>query len=309
MMPRGLVELTKIVIDQDPLPEKPRTLDDIWDKFTGCAVIGPIRNNAENNFIHEILKDILSRESVKGDDWIRRASEIVRKSKSSTMDTEKIGVLKQLDQELVGLNETLKHASEVFENRVYEGRRISPELFEHLANHSKAQEFVSQICHPRGELKISGFGLVKTILWLHGCGVGHTMVPPTNHIKSFLEEYYNMSLRPDQARRRRYTSEDEAGEDWYVFSPINQKFGEIATQMAPKLSIPPTARDAGVAVFWYKSTQNLLYKTSAKPRFTLERFLDFLKDEFRGRLESLGDKLFDIDSIEELENRLRDYMG
>jgi len=69
-----------------------------------------------------------------------------------------------------------------------------------------------------------------------------------------------------------------------------------------------TVRDVQLAIWYYKSSQNLLHNSKSKKLLTPQRLLDYLK--FKGmKLSEFGDELTDVEREDNLADDLKDFLA
>src|SRR3989344_1027949 len=102
-MPKGFDALVKMTMKERP--EKPKSTEDIWEKFLHIVFVGGKRSEPEINFIISLLKskNLLSLDYVKatdGDDWSEAVGKLIDERVLKIKDEEILLMLKEFGKEL-----------------------------------------------------------------------------------------------------------------------------------------------------------------------------------------------------------------
>src|SRR3989338_5138885 len=102
-IPKGFIELAKLASKERPA--KPKSREEIWNRFLFIVFMGGKRSEPEINFIINMLssKKLLDLDFVKktdGEDWRDAVSAVVSERLSRIKDDETLEMLRDLQEEI-----------------------------------------------------------------------------------------------------------------------------------------------------------------------------------------------------------------
>lgn len=295
-IPHGFSELVKMVGTLRFKSKKPKPVkdnDNMWYLFCWSALLKNNRTEAEVNYVCDILDDagLLDRINLTPD-WLPDAKEALSDAKDAIDDSEpnadgKIGAIKKIEADIIDIETTLKSADEIFKKRT---PIIDADYLRKIALNSDPKEKLKEekklICdiasqdetcflkkktsHP---YKIPGIAYTKSILWMHGCGIGLDFIPDNNHSIKFLKE-----------------CGENVSQDFFV---INDKFQKICSSDRIDLYY------GGYALWVYESSKNLLQKRKMKQFYKPHQLIEIMDDEGKD-INDFAELLGDIEGILEL---------
>lgn len=290
-IPLGFKELVSKKIEIGRLPKPIQNDDEMWAKFCWAVFLGN-KTEYEINYVLEILntEDLMDMDKFKyGYPWPKEASAVLNDAKNNVDEHIKIGAIKKIEGELIDIDTTLKSAYEIFFemriprvdanyiNRIYRNKDSNEEneLITDLASKDENQWLHAGNKH---QYKIPGVAYTKTILWMHGCGIGLNYIPDNSHSIRFLKECGDPMTNPD-------------------FFVINHKFKLICNYIGTGVFF------SGWALWLYEATKNLMNGNKAKQNYKPIKLLKIMEQQDM-TVHDVADKLTDIDEVGELEEIL-----
>ena len=309
MLPNGLIELTQRIIKEIPInPQRIEKADteELWRELANTIFLDNNRNSAEVIFIAETLSKsgLLDREYILNNtcnEWEEKTREFLLE-KTKSLSGRKEGILQGLLSNLSIPSHSLKESAIFFKKR-----NISPEYLKEINQEPKEiGEFLkiaynkssSYITGRKNPEKLFNIGLTKALLWLQAFDLAEDYCPPSRQIKDFVD--YNLDKK--NWKQIKSSTIENLNEDFRYISSI-RKFNK--DEIKPQIP-ESTTRDVGIAIWYWKSTQNLL-KGKIKKELTPKRLLNYL-DVNGMYLIDLGDKLGDIEQIDNLAKDIGDFL-
>lgn len=308
MLPDGFIDLVMRVIRENPLKTNllnKKDTESLWEDFTWGIFLKDGRRIAIVTYIRDVLWD----EGLLDRNWILNHSQQEWKDKTNKtiseyiklnhLDGRKKGALEGLLSDLSSPAKSLQESAAFFKNK-----NVSAEFLRDLtSNTNSIWNFLSQMSYqpassyisPRmiNPNKISNIGIVKALLWLQYYGLTKDFCPPSGQIKSFVESY----LQKKQTQIQNFSEEIQ-----YILQMQYFNNKEV------KQYIPDsTTRDAGLAVWYWKSTQGLLLGVRFRKQLTPKKLLMYL-DLRKMDLNKLDNTLNDIDKIDNLAEDIKNFL-
>ena len=100
-VPKGFNELVNLASKEKP--EKPKSTEDIWQKFLFIVFMGGKRSEPEINFLIRMLKPLTDMEYVRktdGEDWREAVEKTVKEREARIKDDDVLEMLKDFRKEL-----------------------------------------------------------------------------------------------------------------------------------------------------------------------------------------------------------------
>ncbi|WP_406662017.1 hypothetical protein V7O66_05590 [Methanolobus sp. ZRKC3] len=250
-IPNRFTDLVEIIEKNYPKPPVVGSDEDMWSHFCKALLLGGNRNEAEVNYVYDLLDDfgLLFREALE-DDWVKYATQCFRDAEYEADEPNIKGkdrAIKKVEAELENIYLMLRNADTVFQSRGINAEYLQEiagdqdkekSLLAEIASHNEvtAVKKTIRFKHP---YKIWGFTHTKALFWLNSCGVALGFIPNNDHSLKFLREY-------DQ----KWSSKD--------FFAVNNKFNEFCE----RLNVDPYY--AGLALWYYESTKGMLTKKGGR---------------------------------------------
>ena len=273
--PEGFKELI-VVVSKEKVPVAKGK--DIWDKFCRAALIGKGRSDAEIIFLMKILKKQLDYDYIlktSGEDWRNEVEKFLKERLARIEDEDIQTVFQTLLKDLFYLTATLKGGARFFERK---------KLFDELDNLTKTKDLTNELIEEIVEDKdFSGMRHAKTIIWLQSTGRAKDFVPPTRHLKSFL----NSDVGP-----------------YYSFYEDDAYFMTKAKEMGkdfPKVSLMDIYR----AIFFYRTFKSIFPRGN---KFTPKKLLEFMKKK-KISVKKLSEMLSGLEEREKIAGQILEFMG
>ena len=284
--PKGFTDLVKLAAKEKP--EKPKTAEDIWQKFLFIVFMGGKRSEPEINFLIRMLKPLADMEYVRktdGEDWREAVEKAITERAARIKDDDVLAMLKDFQKELFRVSASIKGGA-----RFFSKNNMSPEF---LASALKTKESTWQFIEDLvSDEDVSNIKYTKVIIWLHSLGYADDFCPPSYQTKSFVNEVYGYY---------------QFYEDDKYFMQKAQEFSEDVKK-AFKSAVKPTVRDVAMAIFYYVTLKNMMPpRSQEKKRFTPAVLVSFLKTK-KLSLRLLSERLGDFESREALMKSLYDYL-
>lgn len=273
-VPKGFEGLVKLAMKTRPA--RPKSVDDLWEKFLRIVFMGGKRSEPETAFIIGMLKsrklldlDYVSKTG--GDDWGEAVSALVDERVLKIKDEDALLMLKEFKKELFRVTASIKGSA-----RWFRKNGITPEsLAKTLDTKEKTWSFIEELVDNED---VSNIKYTKIIIWMHSIGYGFDFVPPTYQTKKFVNEdigpYYQFY-----------------DDDKYFM----KKAGEFAGDVSKKVK-GATARDVSAAIYYYVTMKNFLpARSSEKKSCTPAMVVKFLKKK-KTALGKLSDLLSDSET-------------
>ncbi|MCX6815628.1 MAG: hypothetical protein NT120_02140 [Candidatus Aenigmarchaeota archaeon] len=264
-------------------PEKPKTVEDIWNKFLYIVFMGGKRSDPEINFLINMFKSkkLLDLDFVKktdGEDWRDAVIEIIKQRTARIKDEDILLMLKDFEKEIFRISASIKGGA-----RFFKKEEITPEkLGSMLDTKEKAWEFIDGLAVNED---VSNIKYTKIIIWLHSMGYAQDFCPPSWQTKQFL----NNEVGP-----------------YYQFYDDDKYFMKKAQEFAEgvKKKIKCTTKDVATAIFYYTTLKNMLPPRSpVKKSFSPETVVKFLKKK-NLTLVALSKMFSDFDERQKLAEQL-----
>ncbi len=284
-IPKGFDDLVKLAVKDRP--EKPKTIEEVWDKFLFVVFMGGKRSEPEIQFITTMLKakklvqfDYVLKTD--GDDW-REAVEAVLNDRLKRMQDEDLKVaLKEFQKEIFRISASIKGGARFLKNMTPDG------LAEALSNKEKTWEFIENLANNQD---VSNIKYTKIIIWLHSIGYGYDFCPPSWQTKKFINTevgpYYNFY------------------EDDKYFMKKAEEFSEDVKKKVKGA----TARDVSAAIYYYMVLKNSLpTRSPIKKRCTAAVIVRFLKKK-KLSLKDISAALVDFDGRERIMKTFFEFLN
>ncbi|MHA1834861.1 MAG: hypothetical protein ACTSV7_12850, partial [Candidatus Baldrarchaeia archaeon] len=174
----------------------------------------------------------------------------------------------------------------------FERHNIDVNLIKNLCNNDSGNRTLVV----QAASEIYNVSYIKAVLWLYGCGIGRTIVPPNSHVKRFLTEcgYSGFGWSRDEP------------EDWQIFTLACARMLEVAQQISDELGRHITPKQAQAAVWYLQTCRGLLprrYSQRLSPRI----LIDFLQTQ-KWNISYLDSRLADIEELEDVAKQLKDFL-
>jgi hypothetical protein len=305
-LPSGFESLVEEVMKGEPFSARhgPRRTSEIWDSFSYFVFLDHNRNNAEVQFLYDTLRS----QHLLGMNKVLKLrtkwSQVVHTYANRAMKT-------SLPRKRAALGSLLAHLPDA-ERSILEGalyflsNSVSPS---YLVRRTKTERDVNDLVYEwaRADYTLNPkhiwrFGMTKSILMLNSMGLALDHCPPSWQVLKFVEDDLGKQVNPQL-----YQDEPTAVTWANAYIAIGA-VRSVASQISAKVPKVTTA-DVGNALWYWKSAQHLLAfsRGSLRRKLTPLRLLEFLRKTKSG-LESFGNELSDIDSIDSLTSELKNYL-
>ncbi|MBI4174750.1 MAG: hypothetical protein HY517_03820 [Candidatus Aenigmarchaeota archaeon] len=282
--PKGFVELVKLASKERPV--KPKSREEIWNRFLFIVFMGGKRSEPEINFLINMLssKNLLDLDYVKktdGEDWREAVEKTISERLSRIKDEDALEMLREFQKELFRVSASIKGGA-----RFFFKNNVDPEFLEEsLKSKESTREFIENLV---ADEDVSNIKYTKVIIWLHSMGFAEDFCPPSYQTKSFINEVYGYY---------------QFYEDDKYFMKKAEEFAEEIRKEA-KLSV----RDVAMAIFYYVTLKSMLPpRSQEKKKFIPAVLVSFLKSK-KLTLKQISERLADFDKREELMESLFNYL-
>jgi len=281
-VPKGFNELVNLASKEKP--EKPKSTEDIWQKFLFIVFMGGKRSEPEINFLIRMLKPLTDMEYVRktdGEDWREAVEKTIKEREARIKDDDVLEMLKDFRKELFRVSASIKGGA-----RFFSKSSMTPEfLGTALKTKDGTWQFIEDLASNED---VSNVKYTKVIIWLHSMGYADDFCPPSYQTKSFVNEVYGYY---------------QFYEDDKYFMQKAQEFSEEV-----KKAVKCTVRDVAMAIFYYVTLKNMLPpRSQEKRKFNPEMLVKFLKSK-KLTLRQLSERLGDFEKREGLMENLYDYL-
>ena len=281
-VPKGFNELVNLASKEKP--EKPKSTEDIWQKFLFIVFMGGKRSEPEINFLIRMLKPLTDMEYVRktdGEDWREAVEKTIKEREARIKDDDVLEMLKDFRKELFRVSASIKGGA-----RFFSKSSMTPEfLGTALKTKDGTWQFIEDLASNED---VSNVKYTKVIIWLHSMGYADDFCPPSYQTKSFVNEVYGYY---------------QFYEDDKYFMQKAQEFSEEV-----KKAVKCTVRDVAMAIFYYVTLKNMLPpRSQEKKKFTPAVLVSFLKAK-KITLKALSERLGDFEKREGLMENLYDYL-
>ena len=281
-VPKGFNELVNLASKEKP--EKPKSTEDIWQKFLFIVFMGGKRSEPEINFLIRMLKPLTDMEYVRktdGEDWREAVEKTVKEREARIKDDDVLEMLKDFRKELFRISASIKGGA-----RFFSKSSMTPEfLNDALKTKDGTWQFIEDLASNED---VSNIKYTKVIIWLHSMGYADDFCPPSYQTKSFVNEVYG----------------------YYQFYEDDKYFMQKAREFSEdvKKAVKCTVRDVAMAIFYYVTLKNMLPpRSQEKKKFTPAVLVSFLKAK-KITLKALSERLGDFEKREGLMESLYDYL-
>jgi len=302
-LPDGFTCLVEKVLDEDPASSRslPAAVEEIWRDFAWYAFLDQNRQEAEVNYLYEIVDSagLLEPATIRrlGMSWGDELTEVCERAIPTT-EGRRRGIL----QAAMNADSVDRARRCVFESvRYFEN--LSPAAIEERASTpAGTTDLMTEIAYPNSCEHIYNIGITKAVLWLQGYGFANHLCPPSRQALNFVQEDLGIALRPGFG--------EELGIWSQYFAPFLREIARVSRMVENELGRPVTVRDVGKAIWYYKSCQSLVamlrkgLKNQLTPRIVCE-----FADENRWSLHDLAERITDIDEIDNLREQLCNYLS
>ena len=271
-IPAGFKDLISLSMKEKPA--KPKTAEEIWDKFLKIVFMGGKRSDPEINFIINMLKPqkILDMDFVKktdGEDWREAVNAVINERLGRIKDDDILAMLKDFQKELFRISASIKGGA-----RFFFRNEINPaKLGEILNGKEKTRNFIEDLVNDED---VSNIKYTKVIIWLHSMGYAEDFCPPSYQTKNFVNEIYGYY---------------QFYEDDKYFMQKAEEFAEEVRKTLKKAS----GRDVATAIFIYVTFKNMLPPRSPeKKKFSARLIMKYFKAK-KLTLKAIYEKLSDSD--------------
>lgn len=299
-IPIGFDKLVERVESDRPLFNQRVSKGDLWADFCYCALFGPGRIEAEISFVYNLLEKegLLSKKIIREYGWVNKTETFLKKKLEKVKEPakeRKIGAIKKILAKIWDLHETLFKADEVF-NKL----SITPDALKQKEKEGEIKDILVKLVHIgeaiENPYKIPDVGYTKAVLWLHSCGVGRDYAPDNNHTIRFLNECeYNASGWGGQS----YVRKD--------YDVLMNYLKQVTIDVNKKTRDNYSVAEVSHAIFYYESTKSLI-GNRYKKYYSPATMLFFLKNK-KLDINSLADKLFDIQEVDTLGEELNEFIS
>ena len=269
------------------------SIQEIWKQMVWVLFLGGRRSEAAVNYIFDLLvannlidyDDMVKFRSDDWDDWDEKVRAVLEKELSSVRDEDREDVLKNLLSEVRGRNDRENPLFYIRSAmRYFREEKIDWQVIEKRTRTEEGTvEFMREMYFygqgVENYKKITGFGASKAALWLYSLGKALGEVPPTSHVKNFI----NFDVR-----QREYNEAER--EDDVIIAEMKDF---VEKQVRPKIP-GVTVKDVQTTVWLWKSCQGLLSLAGRglKSKLTAEKMAAFVK---KRRLNYVTSRLADLD--------------
>ena len=283
-IPKGFNELVKLAAkERQP---KPKTTEDIWNKFLFIVFMGGKRSEPEINFLINMLssKNLLAMDFVKktdGEDWRETVGNVINDRLARIKDDDTLVMLREFQKELFRVSASIKGGARFF----YKNEMSPKKLGELFDGKEKTHEFIESLV---SDEDVSNIKYTKVIIWLHSIGYGDDFCPPSYQTKSFINEIYG----------------------YYQFYEDDKYFMKKADEFAQdvKKETKASVRDVAMAIFYYVTLKNMMPpRSQERKKITPEVLVKFLKAK-KISLKTLSENLSDSDKRESLMENLYNFL-
>jgi len=198
MLPDGLIDLIKKVMNEDPLKRNQSLLNksDLWRDFTWGIFLDENRINAEVSYIKNTLWNagLLDKNWILNhtqQEWENKAKKFISNNIKS-LSGRKQGTLNGLLSDLSTPAQSLKESAHFFKDKnvspkFLKSKTVDRTAIDNFLNQMTYQPASSYITGRTNPDKIFNIGLVKAILWLQTYGLTKDYCPPSRQIKDFVD--------------------------------------------------------------------------------------------------------------------------
>ena len=284
-IPKGFEDLVKLCMKEQPA--KPKTVEEMWDKFLRIVFMGGKRSDPEITFIINMLKTqkLLDMDYVRktdGEDWREAVDKILDERMKRIQDEDILIMLRDFKKELFRVSASIKGSA-----RFFGKSEMSPQnIGKMLDGKEKTWEFIENLAVDED---VSNIKYTKIIIWLHSIGYGDDFCPPSYQTKNFINEVYG----------------------YYKFYEDDKYFMKKAEEFAENLKKKvknATTRDVAMAIFFYVTLKNMLPpRTPEKKRFSSAIVIKFFKAK-KLTIKSLSERLGDSESRESLMESFYEFV-
>ncbi|HLC67766.1 MAG TPA: hypothetical protein VJI12_02675 [archaeon] len=273
-LPTGFEEL--VALTGKERPDKPKTRDDIWDKFLYIVFMGGKRGEPDINFMMKMLKSQTALDYVlktDGEDWRDEVKRVVEERAARAQDEDTKTMLQEFLKELFRTSATVKGGARFFARNT-----VDPKFLENTLNtRERTLAFIEDLVNDQD---VSGVRYTKIILWLQSVGFAPDFIAPSWQTKNFVNEVFGY-----------YQFYDD--EKYFM-----KKAVEIADAVAKKIK-KATPRDVAAAIYYYTSIRNMLpLRSPEKKKFTPALLMKYMKAK-KLQLKKLNEKFSTYDGREE----------
>jgi len=277
-VPKGFDKLVTAAMKERP--EKPKTTEEIWEKFLYIIFMGGKRSDPEIQFIINMLKskNLVSFDYVlktDGDDWSEAADKLISERMQRMQDEELRQMLSDFKKELFRITASIKGSARFLKDK-------NIDYFEkELSTKEKTWDFIESLANNQD---VTNIKYTKIIIWLHSIGFANDFCPPSWQTKSFL----NSEIGPYY----QYYDDDK-----YFMNKADEVVKEISKKVKKA-----TARDISSAIYYYMALKNSFPRSPVKKKCTPAAILQFLKK----KKMSLKDISLALASFDEKEKLIED---
>lgn len=299
MLPDGFIDLVEKIREENPLEQhslKNKSMEKLWEDFTWVIFLDNNRNIAEVTYINKVLWDegLLDRKWILNNsqqDWVDKTKTFISKY-VKRQNGRKKGALNGLLSDLSMPAQSLKQSAIFFKDK-----DVSPKFLRTVTvDKNSIDKFLGEMSFQPNPLtgrinpyKINKIGITKALLWLQIYGLTKDYCPPSRQIKDFVESW----MKKDSSLIH--------NDFQYILYMRDFNKNEVKP-----IILESTTRDAGLAVWYWKSTQNLL-KGKVKKQLTPKKLLMYLDLE-KLSLDKLDGTLSNIDKIDDLANDIKEFL-
>ena len=282
-LPSGFEELVALTMKERP--DKPKTREDIWEKFLYVVFMGGKRSEPDINFILKMLKNQLALEYVSktdGEDWRDEVKKVVDERAARIQDEEAKDMLAEFLKELFRNSASVKGGARFFVRNT-----VDPKFLENTLNtKDRTLTFIEDLVNDQD---VSGVRYTKIILWLQSMGLAADFVAPSWQTKNFVNEVFGY-----------YQFYDD--EKYFM-----KKADEISTAVSKKIK-KATPRDVAAAIYYYTSIRNMLpLRSPEKKKFSPKVLMKYMKAKSI-TLKDINEKFTTYDGREEFMEAFYKFM-
>lgn len=282
--PKGFDDLVKLAMKERPA--KPKTTEEIWNRFLFIVFMGGKRSEPEINFVIGMLKpkkllDLDFVQKTDGDDWRDAVNAAINERVPRIKDEDILAMLKDMQKEIFRISASIKGGARFFKKNA-----ITPEkLGNDINTKEKTWEFIEGLVKDED---VSNVRYTKIIIWLHSLGYAPDFVPPSWQTKKFVNDYMG----------------------YYQFYEDDAYFMKKAQEFAADVGVKgATPRDVSAAIFYFIALKSMLPQRSfEKKNFTPAALIKFMKAK-KYSLAAISEKLGSFDGREELAEEIYRFLG
>lgn len=274
----------------------PKDTTEIWNGLIYPFFLGPRTKSAQTVYVSDVLYDwveySVAVRSLTDSSWSKKMLDDIKSELKSIRGSPGEGhkrVILSATSTTVRKGELVRTIADAY--GFFSKKKIDPTSMKKMEN-DKAQQskFIAEAVD-----SIYGFGIVKSVFWLYGMGIGHQLVPTNLHVRKFLRScgYKETAFLNDTP-------------DLYTFAPACKRMQEVASNVSTSLGRTVTPKVCQHSAWLFYACKGLLSRSKAG-LLTFKTLLDYL-DSRSWTPETLDDVLGNIERVDDLADDLAAFL-